>query len=452
MKNAYVNRIWEEVKAKNANEPEFLQAVEEVLTTLEPAVDKMPELEPNAILERMVEPERVIMFRVPWMDDAGNYHVNRGFRVQFNSAIGPYKGGLRFSKEVNLSVLKFLGFEQVLKNSLTTLPMGGGKGGSDFDPHGKSDKEVMRFCQSFMTELYRHIGADVDVPAGDKNVGGREIGYLFGQYKRIRDEYTGVLTGKGLTFGGSLIRTEATGYGLIYFAREMLKVKGQDFKGKTCVVSGSGNVAQYAAEKLIQLGAKVVTLSDSSGYIYDADGITQEKLDWVKELKCVKRGRISEYAKQFPSAKYFEGKKVWEVKCDCAFPCATQNELLEADAEMLLKNGCKLVAEGANMPSDNAAVAKFQAAKIMYAPGKASNAGGVATSGLEMSQNSERLSWSAAEVDAKLDSIMCNIHDNCLNTAKRFGLVDGEYINYQAGANIAGFVKVAEAMIAQGLV
>ena len=452
MKNAYVNRIWEEVKAKNANEPEFLQAVEEVLTTLEPAVDKMPELEPNAILERMVEPERAIMFRVPWMDDAGNYHVNRGFRVQYNSAIGPYKGGLRFSKEVNLSVLKFLGFEQILKNSLTTLPMGGGKGGSDFDPHGKSDKEVMRFCQSFMTELYRHIGADVDVPAGDKNVGGREIGYLFGQYKRIRDEYTGVLTGKGLTFGGSLIRTEATGYGLIYFAREMLKVKGQDFKGKTCVVSGSGNVAQYAAEKLIQLGAKVVTLSDSSGYIYDADGITQEKLDWVKELKCVKRGRISEYAKQFPSAKYFEGKKVWEVKCDCAFPCATQNELLEADAEMLLKNGVKLVAEGANMPSDNAAVAKFQAAKIMYAPGKASNAGGVATSGLEMSQNSERLSWSAAEVDAKLDSIMCNIHDNCLNTAKRFGLVDGEYVNYQAGANIAGFVKVAEAMIAQGLV
>ena len=452
MKNAYVKKIWEEVKAKNANEPEFLQAVEEVLTTLEPAVDQMPELEPNAILERMVEPERVIMFRVPWMDDAGNYHVNRGYRVQFNSAIGPYKGGLRFSKEVNLSVLKFLGFEQVLKNSLTTLPMGGGKGGSDFDPHGKSDKEVMRFCQSFMTELYRHIGADVDVPAGDKNVGGREIGYLFGQYKRIRDEYTGVLTGKGLTFGGSLIRTEATGYGLIYFAREMLKVKGQDFKGKTCVVSGSGNVAQYAAEKLIKLGAKVVTLSDSNGYIYDVDGITQEKLDWVKELKCVKRGRISEYAKQFPSAKYFEGKKVWEVKCDCAFPCATQNELLEADAEMLLKNGVKLVAEGANMPSDNAAVAKFQAAKIMYAPGKASNAGGVATSGLEMSQNSERLSWSAEEVDAKLDSIMCNIHDNCLNTAKRFGLTDGEYVNYQAGANIAGFVKVAEAMIAQGLV
>ncbi len=452
MKNAYVNRIWEEVKAKNANEPEFLQAVEEVLTTLEPAVDQMPELEPNAVLERLVEPERVIQFRVPWMDDAGNYHVNRGFRVQYNSAIGPYKGGLRFSKEVNLSVLKFLGFEQILKNSLTTLPMGGGKGGSDFDPHGKSDKEVMRFCQSFMTELYRHIGADVDVPAGDKNVGGREIGYLFGQYKRIRDEYTGVLTGKGLTFGGSLIRTEATGYGLIYFAREMLKVKGQDFKGKTCVVSGSGNVAQYAAEKIIQLGGKVVTLSDSNGYIYDEAGITQEKLDWVKELKCVKRGRISEYAKQFPGAKYFEGKKVWEVKCDCAFPCATQNELLAEDADMLLKNGVKLVAEGANMPSSNEAVAKFQAAKIMYAPGKASNAGGVATSGLEMSQNSERLSWSAAEVDAKLDGIMCDIHNNCLNTAKKFGLVDGDFINYQAGANIAGFVKVANAMIAQGLV
>ena len=452
MKNAYIKKIWDDVKAKNANEPEFLQAVEEVLTTLEPAVDQMPQLEPNAILERMVEPERVIMFRVPWMDDAGNYHVNRGYRVQFNSAIGPYKGGLRFSKEVNLSVLKFLGFEQVLKNSLTTLPMGGGKGGSDFDPHGKSDKEVMRFCQSFMTELYRHIGADVDVPAGDKNVGGREIGYLFGQYKRIRDEYTGVLTGKGLTFGGSLIRTEATGYGLIYFAQEMLKKVGEDFKGKVCVVSGSGNVAEYAAEKLIQLGAKVVTLSDSNGYIYDADGITQEKLDWVKELKTVRRGRISEYAKQFPSAKYFEGKKVWEVKCDCAFPCATQNELLGEDADMLLKNGVKLVAEGANMPSNLDAVNKFQAAKILYAPGKASNAGGVATSGLEMRQNSERLSWSAAEVDEKLHNIMINIHDNCYNTAVKFNQTEGKWVNYVAGANIAGFVKVAEAMIAQGLV
>ena len=452
MKNAYVNRIWEEVKAKNPNEPEFLQAVEEVLTTLDPVVDQMPELEPNAILERLVEPERVIQFRVPWMDDKGNYHVNRGFRVQYNSAIGPYKGGLRFSKEVNLSVLKFLGFEQVLKNSLTTLPMGGGKGGSDFDPHGKSDKEVMRFCQSFMTELYRHIGADTDVPAGDKNVGGREIGYLFGQYKRIRDEYTGVLTGKGLTFGGSLIRTEATGYGLIYFAQEMLKKVGQDFKGKTCVVSGSGNVAEYACEKLIQLGAKVVTLSDSNGYIYDADGITQEKLDWVKELKGVRRGRISEYAKQFPSAKYFEGKKVWEVKCDCAFPCATQNELLGEDAQKLLDNGCKLVAEGANMPSNIDAVNKFLAAKILYAPGKASNAGGVATSGLEMSQNSERLSWSAAEVDEKLHNIMINIHNNAYDTAVKFGATDGKFVNYVAGANIAGFVKVANAMIAQGLV
>lgn len=452
MKNAYVNRVWEEVKSKNQNEPEFLQAVEEVLTTLDPVVDQMPELEPNAILERMVEPERVIMFRVPWMDDKGNYHVNRGFRVQYNSAIGPYKGGLRFSKEVNLSVLKFLGFEQVLKNSLTTLPMGGGKGGSDFDPHGKSDKEVMRFCQSFMTELYRHIGADTDVPAGDKNVGGREIGYLFGQYKRIRDEYTGVLTGKGLTFGGSLIRTEATGYGLIYFAEEMLKKVGQNFKGKVCVVSGSGNVAEYAAEKLIQFGAKVVTLSDSNGYIYDADGITQEKLDWVKELKNVRRGRIAEYAKQFPSAKYFEGKKVWEVKCDCAFPCATQNELLGEDAEKLLKNGVQLVAEGANMPSDIDAVNKFLAAKILYAPGKASNAGGVATSGLEMSQNSERLSWSSEEVDKKLHDIMINIHANAYDTAVKFGQTDGKWVNYVAGANIAGFVKVANAMIAQGLV
>ena len=452
MKNAYVNRVWEEVKAKNANEPEFLQAVEEVLTTLDPVVDQMPELEPNAILERLVEPERVIQFRVPWMDDAGNYHVNRGFRVQYNSAIGPYKGGLRFSKEVNLSVLKFLGFEQILKNSLTTLPMGGGKGGSDFDPHGKSDKEVMRFCQSFMTELYRHIGADTDVPAGDKNVGGREIGYMFGQYKRLRDEYTGVLTGKGLTFGGSLIRTEATGYGLIYFAQEMLKKVGDSFKGKVCVVSGSGNVAEYAAEKLIQLGAKVVTLSDSNGYIYDADGITQEKLDWVKELKTVRRGRISEYAKQFPSAKYFEGKKVWEVKCDCAFPCATQNELLGEDAQKLLDNGVKLVAEGANMPSNIDAVNKFLAAKILYAPGKASNAGGVATSGLEMSQNSERLSWSAKEVDEKLHDIMINIHDNAYNTAVKFGATDGKWVNYVAGANIAGFVKVANAMIAQGLV
>ena len=452
MKNAYVKRVWEEVKSKNQNEPEYLQAVEEVLSTLEPVVEKMPELEPNAILERMIEPERVIIFRVPWMDDNGNYHVNRGYRVQFNSAIGPYKGGLRFSKEVNLSVLKFLGFEQVLKNSLTTLPMGGGKGGSDFDPRGKSEKEVMRFCQSFMTELYRHIGADTDVPAGDKNVGAREIGYLFGQYKRIRDEYTGVLTGKGLSFGGSLVRTQATGYGLIYFAQEMLKKVGDDLSGKVCAVSGSGNVAEYAAEKLIQLGAKVVTLSDSDGYIYDKDGITQEKLDWVKELKTVRRGRISEYAKKFSSAEYHEGKKVWEVKCDCAFPCATQNELVGSDAEMLLKNGVKLVAEGANMPSDLEAVEKFLNAKILYAPGKASNAGGVATSGLEMSQNSERLSWSSEEVDEKLHGIMVNIHANAYDTAVKFGAKDGDWVNYVIGANIAGFVKVANAMIAQGLV
>ena len=448
MKNAYVSRVFEQVKAKNANEPEFLQAVQEVLETLEPVVEQMPEIEKNAILERIVEPERVIMFRVPWMDDNGKIQVNRGYRIQFNSAIGPYKGGIRFSPEVNLSVLKFLGFEQTFKNSLTTLPMGGGKGGADFDPHGKSDAEVMRFCQSFMTELYRHIGADTDVPAGDKGVGGREVAYMFGQYKRIVNEFTGVLTGKGLTFGGSLIRTQATGYGLIYFAQEMLKKVGDNFKGKTCVVSGSGNVAVYAAEKLIQLGAKPVTLSDSNGYIYDPDGITQEKLDWVKELKFTRRGRISEYAKQFPSAKYFDGKKVWEVKCDCAFPCATQNELLGEDAKKLVANGVKLVAEGANMPSDLDAVKTFLDNKILYAPGKASNAGGVATSGLEMSQNSERLSWSAEEVDEKLHSIMINIHENAYNTAKKFGM-EG---NYVAGANIAGFVKVCNAMIAQGLV
>ena len=453
MKNAYVSHIWEDVKAKNADQPEFLQACEEVLTTLEPVVEKMPELEKHAILERLVEPERVIMFRVPWMDDAGKYHVNRGFRVQYNSALGPYKGGIRFSKEVNLSVLKFLGFEQVLKNSLTTLPMGGGKGGSDFDPHGKSDNEVMRFCQSFMTELYRHIGPDTDVPAGDKNVGGREVAYMFGQYKRIVNEWTGVLTGKGLTFGGSLIRTEATGYGLIYFADEMLKKVNDSFKGKVCVVSGSGNVAEYAAEKLLQLGAKVVTLSDSNGYIYDPNGITQEKLDWVKELKTVKRGRISEYAKQFPGSEYHDGAKVWEVKCDCAFPCATQNELDGEDAKKLIANGCKLVAEGANMPSTLEATKAFQDAGVLFAPGKASNAGGVACSGLEMSQNSERLSWSSEEVDAKLKGIMINIHDNAFNTASKFGLkTSAGTTDYVAGANIAGFVKVAEAMIAQGLV
>ncbi len=448
MKNAYVQRVWEEVQKKNADQPEFLQAVQEVLGTIEPVVEKMPELEKNAILERMVEPERVIMFRVPWTDDQGKPHINRGFRVQFNSAIGPYKGGIRFHPSVNLGILKFLGFEQTFKNSLTTLPMGGGKGGSDFDPHGKSDGEVMRFCQSFMTELQRHICADTDVPAGDIGVGGREVGYMFGQYKRIRNEFTGVLTGKGLTFGGSLIRTEATGYGLIYFAENMLAKVGDDFKGKVCSVSGSGNVAQYACEKLIQLGAKPVTLSDSNGYIYDADGITQEKLEWVKELKNVRRGRISEYAKQFPSAKYFEGKKPWEVKVDCAFPCATQNELDGQAAKTLVANGVKLVAEGANMPSTIEAVDTFLEAKILYAPGKASNAGGVATSGLEMSQNSERLSWSSEEVDAKLKGIMKNIHDAAYEAAEKFGMKG----NYVAGANIAGFLKVANAMIAQGLV
>ena len=447
-KNAYVERVLASVKAKNANEPEYLQAVEEVLNTLAPVVDQMPELEKNAILERIVEPERVIIFRVPWVDDSGKIQINRGFRVQFNSAIGPYKGGIRFHPSVNLSILKFLGFEQTFKNSLTTLPMGGGKGGSDFDPHGKSDAEVMRFCQSFMTELSKHIGPDTDVPAGDIGVGGREVGYMFGQYKRLRNEFTGVLTGKGLSFGGSLIRTEATGYGLIYFAENMLAKVGDNFKGKVCVISGSGNVAQYACQKLIQLGAKPVTLSDSNGFIYDPDGITQEKLDWVKELKGVRRGRISEYVKQFPKAQYTANARPWGTKCDCAFPCATQNELNGEDAKKLIANGCKLVAEGANMPSDLDAVNVFLSAKILYAPGKASNAGGVATSGLEMSQNSERLSWSAEEVDEKLKGIMKNIHDSAYAAAEKFGMKG----NYVAGANIAGFLKVANAMIAQGLV
>ena len=447
MKNEYVKRIWADVQAKNADQPEFLQAVQEVLTTLEPAVDKMPELEANAVLERFVEPERVVMFRVPWMDDAGKYHVNRGYRVQFNSAIGPYKGGIRFSPEVNLSVLKFLGFEQILKNSLTTLPMGGGKGGSDFDPHGKSDNEVMRFCQSFMTELYRHIGPNTDVPAGDKGVGGREVAYMFGQYKRIRDEFTGVLTGKGLQFGGSLIRPEATGYGLIYFAECMLAKVGDNFKGKVCAVSGDGNVAQYAVEKLIQLGAKPVTMSDSSGYIYDPDGITQEKLDFVKEFRAQHK-KIDEYVKKYSNAKFFAGKRPWEVKVDCAFPCATQNELNEDDAKALIANGVKLVAEGANMPSTLEATDAFQKAGVLFAPGKASNAGGVSVSGLEMSQNAIHLSWSSEEVDKRLKEIMTNIHDNAYDTAEKFGMKG----NYVAGANIAGFVKVAKAMIAQGLV
>lgn len=448
MKNAYVKRVWEQVQAKNGHESEYLQAVQEVLESLEPVVEKMPELEANSILERIVEPERVIMFRVPWLDDSGKVQVNRGFRVQYNSAIGPYKGGIRFHPSVNLSILKFLGFEQVFKNSLTTLPMGGGKGGADFDPRGKSDAEVMRFCQSFMTELYRHIGADTDVPAGDIGVGAREVGYMFGQYKRICNEFTGVFTGKGLQFGGSLIRPEATGYGCVYFAQNMLAVKGEDFKGKVCTVSGSGNVAQFCVEKLIQLGAKPVTLSDSAGFIYDPDGIDAEKLAFVKELKNVKRGRIKEYADKYPSATYTEGQRPWTVKCDCAFPCATQNELNGDEAKALIANGVKLVAEGANMPSTPDAVTAFQGAGVMFAPGKASNAGGVATSGLEMSQNSIRMSWSREEVDEKLKGIMKNIHDNAYAAAKQFGM-EG---NYVAGANIAGFLKVAQAMIAQGVV
>jgi glutamate dehydrogenase (NADP+) len=448
MANAYISDVLSQVRARNANEPEFLQAVAEVLDTLEPVVEQMPELQANSILERMVEPERVIIFRVPWVTDAGKIVVNRGYRVQFNSAIGPYKGGLRFHPSVNLSILKFLGFEQVFKNSLTTLPMGGGKGGADFDPKGKSDAEVMRFCQSFMIELYRHIGADTDVPAGDIGVGGREIGYMFGQYKRLSNEFTGVLTGKGLPYGGSLVRPEATGYGCVYFADNMLAVKGDGFTGKTCVVSGSGNVAQYTVEKINQLGGKVVTLSDSGGHIYDADGIDAEKLAFVMDLKNVKRGRISEYTKKFPKATYTAGQTPWGVPCDCAFPSATQNEISGQDAETLVKNGCRLVAEGANMPSSPEAIAVFQKHKILYAPGKASNAGGVATSGLEMSQNSIRLSWTREEVDARLKGIMKSIHDNAFAASKQFGH-EGDYV---MGANIAGFLKVSSAMIAHGVV
>ena len=447
IKNAYCKRVWDDVSARYAEQEHFLQAVGLVLETISSVVDTMPELEKFAVLERFVEPERVVMFRVPWADDTGKAHVNRGIRVQFNSAIGPYKGGLRFSPEAGLDVLKFLGFEQVLKNSLTTLPMGGGKGGSDFDPHGKSDSEVMRFCQSFMTELYRHIGADTDVPAGDKGVGAREVAYMFGQYKRIRNEYTGVLTGKGLTFGGSLARTEATGYGLIYFAECMLKKIGKDFAGKTALISGDGNVAQYAAEKLIALGGKPVTLSDSSGFIFDAGGITQEKLEYVKEFRA-RREKIDAYIKKYPSAQFFKGEKPWGIKADLAFPCATQDEIFREDAETMVKNGVWLVAEGANMPTRAEAIAVFQKNKVLFAPGKASNAGGVAVSGLEMSQNSERLSWSFAEVDAKLKEIMTNIHDNAYETAKKYA-TEGDYV---AGANIAGFVKVAAAMTAQGLV
>ena len=429
----------------NSNEPEFIQAATEVLTTLEPVIEANPQYEAAGILERLTEPERQIMFRVPWVDDNGKVHVNRGYRVQFNSAIGPYKGGLRLHPSVNLGIIKFLGFEQILKNSLTGLPIGGGKGGSDFDPKGKSDHEIMVFCQSFMTELYRHIGADTDVPAGDIGVGGREIGYLYGQYKRIRNCYEGVLTGKGLTYGGSLARTEATGYGLLYFTDAMMKKNGMDIKGKTVVISGAGNVAIYATEKAQQLGAKVVTMSDSTGWIYDAEGID---LAAVKEIKEVKRARLTEYKKYRPNSEYHEGKGVWTVPCDVALPCATQNELNEEDAKTLVKNGVQVVAEGANMPSTIEATNVFQQAGILFAPGKAANAGGVATSALEMSQNSERLSWSFEEVDAKLKGIMENIFANVDAAAEKYGHPK----NYVMGANIAGFVKVADAMLAQGIV
>ncbi len=439
--------VLDTVKSRNQGEPEFLQAVTEVFESIAPAVERNKDYQDAKIVERLVEPERVIIFRVPWLDDNGKVQVNRGFRVQFNSAIGPYKGGLRFHPSVNLSIIKFLGFEQIFKNSLTTLPMGGGKGGSDFNPKGKSDNEVMRFCQSFMTELCRHIGSDTDVPAGDIGVGGREVGFLFGQYKRLRNEFTGVLTGKGLSWGGSLIRPEATGYGSVYFAAEMLKTRGETLAGKVCAVSGSGNVAQYTVEKLNQLGAKVVTLSDSNGSIYDKNGIDAEKLAYVITLKNVRRGRIKEYADKF-GAKYMDGKRPWSVPCDCAFPSATQNEIDVEDAKTLLKNKCCTVSEGSNMPSTPDAVEQFLAAKIMYGPGKAANAGGVATSGLEMSQNSMRLSWTREEVDDRLHKIMVAIHSQCYNTSMEYG----QKGNLVMGANIAGFVKVADAMLAQGLV
>lgn len=442
-----IEKFMEELVSKNPGEKEFHQAVKEVIESVLPYMEKNPKYNNARILERMVEPERVIMFRVPWLNDKGEIQVNRGYRIEMNSAIGPYKGGLRFHPSVNLGILKFLAFEQVFKNSLTTLPMGGGKGGSDFDPKGKSDSEVMKFCQSFMTELQRHIGPDTDVPAGDIGVGGREIGFLFGQYKRLRNEFTGVLTGKGLNWGGSLIRPEATGYGCVYFVQEMLKTRGETFKGKVCAVSGSGNVAQYTVEKLIELGAKVVTMSDSNGFIHDEGGIDTKELKCIMELKNVKRGRIKECISGF-KCKYHENKRPWSVKCDIAFPSATQNEIDAEDAKMLVKNGCFAVGEGANMPTTPEGVEVFQKAKILYAPGKAANAGGVATSGLEMSQNSMRLSWSREEVNNRLHEIMVNIHENCV----KYGKEKNGYINYVNGANIAGFVKVADAMIDQGLV
>ncbi len=436
------------VAKSNANEPEFLQAVQEVADTVIPFIAKNPKYADAKVLERMVEPERTIMFRVAWTDDKGDVQVNRGYRVEFNSAIGPYKGGLRFHPSVNLSILKFLGFEQVFKNSLTTLPLGGGKGGSDFNPKGKSDNEVMRFCQSFMTELSRHIGANTDVPAGDIGVGGREIGYLFGQYKRIRNEFVGVLTGKGISYGGSLIRPEATGYGTVYFAQEMLATRGEILLNKTVVISGSGNVAQFAAQKCIELGSKVVTLSDSKGFIHDPEGITQEKLEWVMDLKNVRRGRISEYATEFPGSTFNEGSRPWGIACDVALPCATQNEVNEDEAKTLIANKCICVAEGANMPCNPEAVEALQSGGVLFAPGKASNAGGVATSGLEMSQNNMRLSWTAEEVDGKLHSIMKDIHSQCVE----YGTDESGVVDYVRGANIAGFVKVADAMIDQGVV
>jgi glutamate dehydrogenase (NADP+) len=441
-----IEEFMAKVIEKNPAELEFHQAVLEVAESVMPLIEETPKYKNSKVLERMVEPERVIMFRVPWLNDKGDIQVNRGFRIEMNSAIGPYKGGLRFHPSVNLGVLKFLAFEQVFKNSLTTLPMGGGKGGSDFDPKGKTDNEVMRFCQSFMTELSRHIGPDTDVPAGDIGVGGREIGFLFGQYKRVRNEFTGVLTGKGLNWGGSLIRPEATGYGCVYFVQEMLKTRGESLKGKTCAVSGSGNVAQYTVEKLIDLGAKVVTLSDSDGFIYDEGGIDKKELACVLNLKNVKRARIKECATEF-TCKYFEKKRPWSIKCDIAFPSATQNEISGEDAKTLVKNGCIAIGEGANMPTTPEGIKVFQTAKILYAPGKAANAGGVATSGLEMSQNSMRLSWTREEVDRRLHDIMISIHENCVKYGK-----EGKYINYVKGANLAGFVKVADAMIDQGLV
>ncbi|HNR30534.1 MAG TPA: NADP-specific glutamate dehydrogenase [Candidatus Hydrogenedentes bacterium] len=445
---SYISEVMDLVVKRNPAEPEFHQAVREVLDSLEPVLDRHPEYQKARILERITEPERVIMFRVPWQDDRGEFRVNRGFRIQFNSAIGPYKGGLRFHATVYLGILKFLAFEQIFKNALTTLPMGGGKGGSDFDPKGKSDNEVMRFCQSFMTELARHVGADTDVPAGDIGVGGREIGFLFGQYKRIRNEFTGVLTGKSLNWGGSLIRPEATGYGTVYFAEEMLATRGDSISGKVCTVSGSGNVAQFTVEKLTELGARAVTLSDSNGTIYDSEGITPEKLAYVLELKNVKRGRIREYCDKFKSAQFREGVKPWDVPCDCAFPSATQNEISGDDARTLVRNGCMLVAEGANMPTDPEGVDVFLENSILYGPGKAANAGGVAVSGLEMAQNAQHTIWTAAEVDTRLRDIMKAIHTQAYETALDYGSPG----NYVTGANIAGFVKVADAMLDQGLV